>query len=279
MLGVRKSVRERLNLSNCMYTIFNDGISDKLRKAICDYVAAKHLIDEISGRLGSQIVAGELANDSCGPVCGMDFFIKTFPFLSTNSDIKKGKEFTALVPTKQVVGASYRWTPETVIDKEELLKHLQTLHLRTEKHIEIAEYFWIKPLGLFLTHEGKNRVAFFRAMRCDHIPALVITCDYPAADRLALFQVTLHGRNKWLIVLDNRFVELLEHKRWSLPVLKHYGVAVSDVWPSDYPPVASVLEDCCTAIKSQSDTQSVDLQAKKYKPSKHQGWRQLFRVA
>ena len=257
----------------------NDGITDALRDAIHRYVDAKHLIDDISGCTSAKIVAGELANDGYGPVCGFDFFVKTFPFVSNASDIEMREEFFALVPTKQVIGASHSWRPDTVINKDVLLKHLQTLHLREEKHTEIAEYFWIKPLGLFLAHEGKNRVAFFRAMGCEHIPAKVITCDYPAASRLVMYRVTLHGNKEWLIVRDNRFAELLEHARWSHPVLNQYGVIESDAWPEDYPPVALVLEDCYSAIKSLRCTHSVDLQGKKYETANHQGWWQRLKAA
>lgn len=257
----------------------NDGINDALREAIERYVDAKHLIDDLSNRKGAKIVAGNMANDSYGPKCGLDFFIKTFPFISQNSDVPQGEEFFARVPTRQVIGMSYRWTPSGVTDKDVLLNHLQTLHLKDPKHIEIAEYFWIKPLGLFLASEGKNRVAFFRAMGCEHIPAKVIACDYPAASRLAMYEVNLHGNNEWLIVRDNRFVELLEHEQWSHPVLRQYGVVESDAWPEDYPPVALVLEDCYAAIRSLSGMHSVDMQCKKYSNSKHQSWWQRLKAA
>lgn len=257
----------------------NDGINDALREVIERYVDAKHLIDDLSYRKGAKIVAGEMANDSYGPKCGLGFFIKTFPFISQNSDVPQGEEFFALVPTRQVIGMSYRWTPSSVTDKDVLLKHLQTLHLKDAKHIEIAEYFWIKPLGLFLASEGKNRVAFFRAMGCEHIPAKVITCEYPAARRLVMYRVTLLGNKEWLIVRDNRLAELLEHVRCSYPVLSQYGVVESDVWPEDYPPVALVLEDCYSAIKSLRGMYSVDLQGKKYVTAKHQGWWQRLKAA
>lgn len=257
----------------------SDGISEDLRHAICRYVDAKHLIDDISGRLGAKIVAGKLANDSYGPKFGLDFFIKTFPFVSENSDVPQGEEFFALVPTRQVIGMSYKWTPDTVPDKDVLLKHLQTLHLEDARHREIAEYFWIKPLGLFLANEGKNRVAFFRAMGCEHIPARVITSDYLAASRMAMYRVNLHGNKEWLIVRDNRFVELLEHEQWSHPVLRQYGVVESDAWPEDYPPVALIFEDCHSAIRSLRGMHSVDMQGKKYSNSKHQSWWQRMKAA
>lgn len=256
-------------------TELDDGITNELRLAIQNYVDAKHIIDEISWRAGAEVVAGDLMNDNGTPRTGYYFFAKTFPFVGSKVEIPAEKGFFALVPTKQVIGMTHKWLPSSVSDKAEVLEKLRLLHENDSNHIEIAEYFWIKPLGLFLAHEGQNRVALYRLMGCKHIPARIIPVDYPAAHRLKLYDVTLQGSVHWLIVLDNQYVEVLDHVNCSYPVLRAYGVEI-EIWPKSYPPVALLLAACYShsASVKEGESRSIDMQTYASKQDKPHRWLQ-----
>lgn len=94
----------------------------------------------------------------------------------------------------------------------------------------------MRPLNLFVPGEGKNRVDFLRECNVPGIPAFVSPTEYPAAARLAVYDVKFGGRDEQWIVLDARWVQRappLFHR--ALRVLHAYGVVPSVPWPRGYP--------------------------------------------
>lgn len=220
---------------------FNDNISDELRHAVIDYVDAKYLLDSLVLKRGGYRLARKLSNDGYGPLEGSSFYQMTFPFVPVWQAV--GDSFSARVPTGQVVGSSWRWSPKSVApaERESLLDKLSEPQNADAGYYGRADYMWIRPLGLILAHEGKNRVALFREMKCATIPAHVQAYDYPAAERMTLYELTINDRPAYWVVLDGVLVERLEHPEWVLAILKLYGVIQAKRWPSEFPSVQDVL--------------------------------------
>ena len=212
----------------------NDGITDDLRREIRTLVDAKYLVDELAHDMAGARLATAFHDGGYGPRHGTELFRTVLPF----SEIDHlGGEFSALVPTAQTIGASWKWTTPYVPEDERapLLARLQDPARAAPEGSDRAEYIWIKPLGLFLAHEGKNRVGFFRDMKADWIPALVSPCDYPAPTRLAIYEVKQAGRVAYWAVLDDKLLEPVYYPEWALPVLRTYGVKEHGSWPVHFP--------------------------------------------
>lgn len=137
----------------------------------------------------------------------------------------------------------------------------------TRDHFERAQYFWIRPLGLVLPYEGKNRVDFVREMNGGSIPALVSAYDYPAAAQMKYFRVQVNGRLEYWAVLDERWVQRMEHPEWVVPVLEAYGVIEGRGWPDDYGTVAEVALAFGTPYQNRDflGEEMIDLEAVKAK--------------
>ncbi|MBJ9594139.1 hypothetical protein [Burkholderia seminalis] len=217
-----------------------DDISSKLRDAIRLLVDAKYDVDELACHSPAGRRLTEPFHDGAyGPRIGTSFFHTVLPF----GDLEPcGEAFSGLVPVSQTIGASWRWTTSIVPENERqaLLASLQDPARATPDDCDRAEFIWIKPLGLFLAHEGKNRVGFFRDMGVKWIPALVAPYDYPAAERLAIYAVTLYATNQakqvvYWAVLDGKFLEPVDHPDWALAVLRAYGVRIHQRWPDHFP--------------------------------------------
>ena len=161
----------------------DDGISTELREQVRTMVDAKYLVDELARDRAGRRLLGPFY-DSRGPRNGAEVFRGVFPFADIDHD---GEAFSGLVPTTQTIGASERWTTQALSEEERQtsLVFLRAPERASPAATERAEYFWIRQLGLFLAHEGKNRVGFFRDMQVDWIPAWIIPCRYIAADRLS----------------------------------------------------------------------------------------------
>ncbi|EDT05910.1 hypothetical protein BamIOP4010DRAFT_0647 [Burkholderia ambifaria IOP40-10] len=216
-------------------------ISTKLREEIQQLVDAKYDVDELACHsLAGRRLTEPFHDGAYGPRIGTSFFRTVFPF----SDLEPcGDAFSALVPVSQTIGASWRWTTSSVPENERpaLLASFQDPIRATSEGYERAEFVWIKPLGLFLAHEGKNRVGFFRDMGAQWIPAHVAPYDYPAADRLAIYAATHAHKTVYWAVLDGRLLEPIDHPDWTLPVLRAYGVQEHHRWPHEFPAVDVVI--------------------------------------
>lgn len=212
-------------------------ISPKLREEIQQLVDAKYEVDELArhGTAGRRLTT-PFHDGGYGPRNGTSFFQTVLPF--SNFELC-GEAFSALVPVSQTIGASWRWTTRSVPEAERLalLARLQDPARGTPEDRDRAEFMWIKPLGLFLAHEGKNRVGFFRDMDAQWIPAHVAPYDYPAADRLAIYAVNHARQSAYWLVLDDKMLEPINHPDWALPVLRAYGVREHHQWPHHFPMV------------------------------------------
>ncbi|UKD18052.1 hypothetical protein L3V59_42005 (plasmid) [Burkholderia aenigmatica] len=210
-------------------------ISPELRAEIRHLVDAKYDVDALACHSPAGRRLTEPFHDGAyGPRIGTSFFRTVLPF----SDLEPcGEAFSALVPTSQTIGASWRWTTDTVpkAERPALLSLLQDPVRATADDFERADFIWIKPLGLFLAHEGKNRVGFFRDMGAQWIPAHVAPYDYPAAERLAIYAVEHARQNVYWAVLDGQLLEPINHPDWALPVLRAYGVREHRQWPRSFP--------------------------------------------
>lgn len=226
----------------------DDGIGEALRAEIRTLVDSKYLVDGLARERAGQRLTGAFHDGARGPRHGAEIFRDILPF----SDIKcDGEEFSALVPTAQTIGASWRWHTASVLENEraDLLAFFQSPERATPRAGERAEYFWIKPLGLFLADEGKNRVGFLRDMKVDWIPARVFPCSYVARERLTVYKVGARERPSWWAVLDGTWLEPIQHPAWALPVLRAYGVRETSDWPSAFPSIditKTTLRECST---------------------------------
>ena len=244
----------------------DDGISLELREQIRTMVDAKYLVDELARKRAGRRLVGRFY-DSDGPRNGAELFRDIFPFADIDHD---GEAFSGLVPTAQTIGASERWTTRSLSEEErtQYLVFLQAPERASPDAIQRAEYFWIQPLGLFLAHEGKNRVGFFRDMRVDWIPAWVMPCRYIAADRLSIYRISTdrHGPSYWA-VLDDEWLQPLEHPDWALPVLQAYGVPVRRNWPAEFPSIkltaAALGTRACRPISHRLPALNLSLVRKK----------------
>jgi hypothetical protein len=208
-----------------------------LREAVTALVRAKARVDRLArGGPDDRALAAR-----CGLPAGEDgtsLFAEVFPFHGHWNPL--GPSDLRNVPLDLTMGNSWRWHPENIAQgkratlKEELLSCAHGSNL--------AVVCWIVPLGLFLAHEGKNRIEFLRSEGATHYPALTTPYDYPAPDRLALVQVSGPNGDEWWAVLDQDSIEPLRCPEWSREILTAYGVSTIQGWPEDYPPYAAVRQ-------------------------------------
>jgi len=221
--------------------VLSNELPNELHTAILELVYNKYLLDKIISEHGNTRLAGALYDGCYGPHEATSFYRLVFPFIPLWN--RSGDTFSALVPTQQVIGASWRWRTKNVeqAKRDTLLAKLRDPKNASKTYFERAQYMWIRPLGLVLPHEGKNRVDFLRDMGLEHIPACVTPYDYPASDRLAQYRVKVHGRTEYWAVLDGKWVERLAHPEWAMPILKAYGVSEGQKWPDEFPSVDNVV--------------------------------------
>lgn len=218
------------------------SMPDHLRYSIRTLVQSKYVLDKVVRSSGALYLCGELrGDDHYGPLEGPDFFRQVFPFVPTFEGITDS--FAALVPTNQTLGCSWRWRDEDLSDDRrehyfERFTNPPPKSLRTH-----TGYLWIRPFGLLLPVEGKNRVDFLREKNIEWFPAWVTECDYPEPSRLVLYSVKVFGQYECWAVLDGRWVERVTHPSWSKPVLRAYGVSVDQKWPHQFPSVHSVVTE------------------------------------
>lgn len=217
--------------------------SPALDIAVAQMVANKHTCDALARRrVRLSAIAGQGLNlwpDEHHIPQGFTFYLRAFPFAHhTSSD----KGIPALVPARRVIGDAHRQYSETMSPEQEaavlsFLRHPDRAHWGSE---EGATYTWIRPLGLFLAGEGKNRVSLFQRLSEEWIPACTSTEDYPAPERIVLYTVHILGATHYWAVLDSRYLEPLASPEWVLPVLQAYGVVIGRHWPSEFPVQAAV---------------------------------------
>jgi len=107
------------------------------------------------------------------------------PFL--NWEDQNGQAYRAFVDPKHVIGASIKGHPENV-PPEEVVNRIERYATYFGSR-DNALYVWYKPLGIFIAHEGKHRVAFMRSHDQPAIAAWVQEADYPAPSRITIIGV------------------------------------------------------------------------------------------
>jgi hypothetical protein len=178
-----------------------------------------------------------------GPMEPYEFFQAIFPFTSECSFVECDR-YSAIVPASQTVGCSWKWR------RRDLSAEKQTNYVefftnadracQSKNSLNCADYHYIRPLGLFLPTEGKNRVDFLREINVEGIPARITEMNYPDPSRIKIYNFHLYERCEHWAVLDDRYVARLDYPAWSTPVMIEYGVVVSNKWPTSFPDEAKV---------------------------------------
>lgn len=136
----------------------------------------------------------------------------------------------ALIPLDQTVGHSWRWHPrhaeEIATGRDVAAFRAFLLHpdRSAGQASSRAIAGWIRPLGLFVMHEGKNRVAFLASEGESWMPAQVTEFTYPAAAELTIYAVEECGQSVFVCVRKERYAVILTNPAWTLPILDAYGV-------------------------------------------------------
>ena len=169
--------------------------------------------------------------DLAGRLSPFEFAEKVFPFIDQYEPC--GAEFSALVPVAQTLGFGCKWR-SIKGDERERRKQFITDPKRAslDSDVHRAEYGWIKPLGLIIPFEGKNRVDFLREEGVDFIPAVVTPCDYPDAIRIQIYKINVKGVSQCWAVLDGEKLQANNHPSLAVPVLKALGVEILEEWPN-----------------------------------------------
>lgn len=167
------------------------------------------------------------------------FVQAVLPFLPV---AERGETTAARLPLAHVLGESGRWSRADVDEPRSLAWFLASDDRARRDAEDVAEALLIGPLGLAWMQAGRSRVGFLRAMDCTTLAARVTLLDYPAAEALALYQVTAQGQPQVWCVHGRRRLRELPAPWLSVPLLTAYGVAAPQAWPSGYPPVEQVAQ-------------------------------------
>lgn len=172
------------------------------------------------------------------------FVASVVPFAS---DTVRGETVAARMPLKFLLGQSHRWGKHDVAEPNSLSAYLASDERATAGDRDAAEVMLLGPLGLGWAQEGRARVGFLRSMGAESLAARVVALPYPAAEQLALYQLTVEGRTQVWCVLDNRRLRALAAPSLTVPLLTAYGVAAPQPWPAQWPEPAEVIAELARA--------------------------------
>ncbi|CAO97417.1 Hypothetical protein ETA_23710 [Erwinia tasmaniensis Et1/99] len=180
---------------------------------------------ELTGNLHGLEASGEWN----GPDDALTFFSKIFPFVSLPAEAAPVGVWQ--VPTERVIGRSWRWWPEHLsASSEEKLRD----YLSSGSAAEGTCYYFISALGLLLAAQGQGRVNYCRQRDIPFITARVTELPYPPADRFKLYHVSKGATRQSWVVLNDRYLQVVQWPRITLPALARYGVH-STSWPLIFP--------------------------------------------
>jgi len=210
-------------------------VSPKLKEAVEQMVHCKYIMDNAVSSNWGAMLAGDLHAGGYGPHEPYSFLYKILPFIS-ESCLDRGKSYKALVPTSHTLGCSWRWRTSSLTEDEiERLKvELTDTQALIDGTLNPAAYTYFKSLGIVAPSEGKNRCDFLRGQGIQSIPAEVSERGYPAPERIKIYNVEQSGFRAMWAVLDERWVQVISHPSWTIPILQAYGVTTSR-WPENYP--------------------------------------------
>ena len=230
----------------------DDGLAPKLRQSVVSLVRAKAQMDRLAHEVYVDLnLVGK--QGLCPGEDGTSFYQAVFPFYGRW--VPSGPSVVLDIPLELTIGNSWKWQPKHV-KQDERTSLLETFQ-HCEDGPERAQVCWIVPLGIFLAHEGKNRVAFLRSEGATYYPALTTPYDYPPPDRLLLIQVEGPHGDEWWAVLDQDFIETLCHPEWVLSVLDAYGVRTVRGWPTDFPSYSALRK--AVAYRRRKNVQHLSL--------------------
>lgn len=165
------------------------------------------------------------------------FMQSVLPFLQL---AERGESAPVRLPLRHVLGDGGRWSRDDVAEPHSLAWFLASDERAMSGSKDHAEAFLVGALGLAWMHEGRSRAGFLRAMAVDTLAARTTMLDYPAADSLALYEVTAHGQREIWCVRGRRHVRPLRAPWLSVPLLVAYGVKAPQPWPAGLPGVDEV---------------------------------------
>lgn len=205
-------------------------ISEELLDAIQTVVAARREADDWRGSAAARVLAVCIGDShkQQPTLTPLIFGRSILPFWGDLSDLQE--PIQASIPISQTVGQSWRWNPRNApqIAHSGNIDEFRTFLLHPDRAAgdgtSRSIVWWIRPLGLFLSYEGKNRIAFLASHGEEWMPAEVTPCGYPAAADLTLYEVEEGGRMLVVCVRENRYAVIIHHPAWTLPILRAYGV-------------------------------------------------------
>jgi|TARA_R100000049_G_C1950558_1_gene98038 hypothetical protein len=160
-------------------------------------------------------------------------FPHSIPDTLLNWEDQNGQAYRAFVDPKHVIGASIKGHPENV-PPEEVVNRIERYATYFGSR-DNALYVWYKPLGIFIAHEGKHRVAFMRSHDQPAIAAWVQEADYPAPSRITIIEPS-DERDEWLAMLDGRYIQVLRRPNIARKILDAYGVKTTSWQNIDHLP-------------------------------------------
>lgn len=217
--------------------------SESLAAAVRKYVHRKYVLDKLCAEHDlNGMVDGTLRGGYSAPAEAHSFFIRTMPFASRRGVTSFPEPF--LVPVANTLGCSWRWRPSSIKpeEKQALVDKLLEPDRAAPQGKHAADYHLITPLGLVLPHEGKNRVDFLRSEGVSHVPARVTVSDYPAPAQIVLYKVVIRNKSRMLAVLDQNWIQFVDHEEWAEPLLHAYGVTTEHGWPEHLPRLQHVVD-------------------------------------
>ncbi|UJJ56690.1 hypothetical protein [Rhodanobacter thiooxydans] len=110
-------------------------------------------------------------------------------------------------------------------------------------------------------HEGKNRVRYLReTCGASLMPALMSTLRFPGPDRLCLLTADAAPGPFYALMLDKRWLTLLQHPSLSLPLLRSYGIFPT-AWPYHLPAIEELLGSCSWQAYAHGTPFALDVDA------------------
>ena len=227
--------------------MLGEQTNDCLARAVVDLVAAKRALDGDGWSRQSAILGGSLPERlGTGPAPPSEVVRSVLPFIDWNV---QGRAMAALIPVAQTIGMNCKWSRRTVPpeERDRLVAHLTDPQRAAHGDSEGSDTVLIRPFGIFVAAEGKNRVAFLASCGVEWMPSRVIEVDYPSAERLRIFKAADGCEDRMVCVLDNEHLLPLEAPTWSLPLLRAYGVRM-EAWPSEFPG----FEEVCAQLRART---------------------------
>lgn len=153
------------------------------------------------------------------------FARRVIPFLYWN-DCDRKEVSLFRVPTEIAIGSCIKYYPES-IKGGDVAKYIDGYRASSSsnRNKDQAGGDYVPQLGIYIAHEGKNRVAFMRHHAEPYFLAYVYEQPYPDASRLKIVHSSLPQNQLSYCVLDDRYLQMLSPAPYSpIELLKSHGV-------------------------------------------------------